>query len=145
MIKNKSWKSYSLSVFFGFLLISLFFFSLIGFLNFSNYDVSFGIFSTDYENNKGLIYYSSFFVGTLRVFLGYSAYLIPLFFLFFGLKKILNFKTNFFFIHLLVFFLGIAALNLFFSALGVDGGVIGSFELKYLNIEYANYLQTAYD
>ena len=56
MIKNKSWKYYSLSVFFGFLLISLFIFSLIGFLNTSNYDVFFGSFSTDYENNKGLIY-----------------------------------------------------------------------------------------
>ena len=141
MIKIKGWKSYSLSVFFGFLLISLFIFSLIGFLNSSNYDVSFGSFSTDYENNKGLIYYSSFFVGTLTVFFGYTAYLVPLFFLFFGIKKILNFKTHFFLIHLLVFFLGIMALDLFLSALGVNGGVIGSFELEYLNIEYSKYFQ----
>ena len=88
-----------------------------------------------------MTYYSSFFSGTLTVFFGYTAYLIPLFFLFIGLKKILNFKTHFFFIHLLVFSLGIASLGLFFSALGFNGGVVGSFELKYLNIEYANYLQ----
>ena len=81
MIKIKTWKSYSLSVFFGLLLISLFIFSLIGFLNFSNDDVFFGSFSTDYENNKGLTYYSSFFFRTLTIFFGYTAYLIPLFFL----------------------------------------------------------------
>ena len=141
MIKIKGWRSYSLSVFFGLLLISLFVLSLIGFINFSNYDVSFGSVSTDHDNNIGLIYYSSFFAGTLTVFFGYTAYLVPLFFLFFGIKKILNFKTHFFLIHLLVFFLGITALDLFLSALGVNGGVIGSFELKYLNIEYSKYFQ----
>ena len=129
MVKIKTWKSYSLSVFFGFLLISLFIFSLLGFINFSNYNVSFGSVSTEYDNNKGLIYYSSFFAGTLSVFFGYTAYLIPLFFLFIGLKKILNFKTHFFFFHLLVFSFGIASLGLFFSALGINGGIIGSFEL----------------
>ena len=141
MIKIKGWKSYFLSVFFGLLLISLFVLSLIGFINFSDYDVAFGSVSTDHDNNIGLIYYSSFFAGTLTVFFGYTSYLVPLFFLFFGIKKILNFKTHFFLIHLLVFFLGITALDSFLSALGVNGGVIGSFGLKYLNIEYSKYFQ----
>ena len=90
MINIKGWKSYSLSVFFGLLLISLFVLSLIGFINFSNYDVAFGSVSTDHDNNIGLIYYSSFFSGTLTVFFGYTSYLVPLFFLFFGIKKILT-------------------------------------------------------
>ena len=85
MIKTRNWKSFSLSVFFGLLLISVFVFTLIGLINFSNYDVSFGNASTNYDNS-GLIYYSSFFIGTLVIFLGYAAYLVPLFFLFFGYK-----------------------------------------------------------
>ena len=68
MINIKGWKSYSLSVFFGLLLISLFVISLIGFINFSNYDVSFGSVSTDHDNNIGLIYYSSFFILKALVF-----------------------------------------------------------------------------
>ena len=140
MIKTRNWKSFSLSVFFGLLLISLFVFTLIGLISFSNYDVSFGNASTNYDNS-GLIYYSSFFIGTLVIFLGYAAYLVPLFFLFFGFKKIFNLKTHFFLIHLLVFFLGIAALNLFISALGANGGLVGSFELKYLSIKYGNFFQ----
>ena len=140
MIKTRNWKSFSLSVFFGLLLISLFVFTLIGLISFSNYDVSFGNASTNYDNS-GLIYYSSFFIGTLVIFLGYAAYLVPLFFLFFGFKKIFNLKTHFFLIHLLVFFLGIAALNLFISALGANGGLVGSFELKYLSIKYGNIFQ----
>ena len=131
-----SLKKYSISIFFGFLLIVFAALISIGFFNHNLNDLAIGSFSSELTFENPIVYYTSYFSGTLLVLFGYSAYLIPVFLIILGIKKIINVRTHFFLLHLIFFILGINLLSLLSVLIGINNTIVGLFGLSFL---YANF------
>ena len=131
-----SLKKYSISIFFGFLLLVFATLIFIGFFNHNLNGFAIGSFSSELTSENPIVYHTSYFSGTLLVLFGYSSYLIPVFLMILGIKKIINIKTHFFLLHLIFFIAGINLLSLLSVLFGINNTVVGLFELSFL---YANF------
>ena len=127
-----------MSLFFGFFFLVLAALISVGFFVHELNDLAFGSISSGHNKENLIFYYASYFSGTLLVFIGYSSYLIPVFFMILGIKKIFNINTNFFVIHLISLVFGIAFVCLLMALLGLNISVVGLLELNFL---YNNFYQ----
>ena len=139
MFKTRNLKKYSISLLFGILFLVVSVLISMGFFNHQLNDFAFGSFSSELSKNNLIVYYTSYFSGTLLALFGYSSYLIPVFFIIFGIKKIINIKTNFFFIHLIFLILGISLLSLLMIFFRFDTNIIGLFGINFI---YTNLYET---
>ena len=86
---------------FGLILLAIFILLTLSSISYSEFDPYFGYTGkTNYINNN-LGFVGAYYAGTLEKFVGKLQFLIPIFFLIFGIKKIIGIKTNFFFFHFL--------------------------------------------
>ena len=129
MSKSKNLRSYFVSFFTGIVLILISIFIGLGmfFLINSGFDLS-PKETTDYRIGK----YSISFGALLFVFFGHASYIIPVFFLIFGFKKIFAIKTNFFLLHFFSFIVSVFFIDFILSVFNSNGGLIGDTLFKFL-------------
>ena len=141
MFNYGNFKSFSVKIFLGlfFLLLSLFLFASLASHSLS--DPGFGVAINSYSvlNWIGLpgAYISSF----AFVFLSYSAYLVPVFFLITSLKFLLGFKNRFIFLKITSLLIGIFILNLSLTMFKLDESIVGSFAVNLLYNFYYEYFE----
>ena len=141
MFNYGNFKSFSIKIFLGlfFLLLSLFLFA--SFASHNSGDPGFGIAinSNTILNWGGLpgAYISSF----AFVFLSYSAYLFPTFFLVTSLKFMLGFNNRFILLKITSLFLGIFILNLSLTMIELDESISGSLAFNLLNEFFYEYFK----
>ena len=122
--------------FIGLLFVVFFCFSLVSLVSLSNYDPYYGNFSSNEKINNFLGYSGSYFAGSIFAFIGLSSYLIPFYFLIYGLKKIIGIKTGLFFLRSLIFFFSIFLLCFLLNYWSLTSGVIGNFSFEIINTNF---------
>ena len=141
MNKSKSLRPYLISFFTGiiFVLISIFIgFGLIIIIN-NGFDLS-----LKETVGYGIGRYSGGFGALLFIFFGHASYIIPIFFLIFGFKKIFVIRTNFFLLHFFSFILSIFFIDFILSIFNFNGGLIGDTSLKFLEKNNTMLLQNKF-
>ena len=130
-------RSFFISRIFGLLLIAIGITTTLSLLSYSENDPTFGSVSTSADINNFLGFYGAYIAGLLIVSLSFLGYLVPIFFLIAGYKKILGLKYNLFVIRTLSFIFGILLITIPVSFLKYNSGIIGAF-LNEFYIEFLN-------
>ena len=110
-------RSFFISRIFGLLLIAIGITTILSLVTYSVNDPTFGSVSTSVEIDNFLGVYGAYISGLLIISLSILCYLIPIFFLVAGCRKILGFKYDLFIIRALFFIFGILLITIPFSSL----------------------------
>ncbi len=127
MFKLNNFKSFIISRILGLIYLiiaALLFVSLVGF---NEYDVTFGNVNSSLKTLNYLGIYGAYISGFLLVFLHYSSYFIPIFFLIVGIKSIFGIKYKNFFVRALSLLIGVCILNLSLAFANIDTSLLGKF------------------
>ena len=141
MFNYGNFRSFSIKIFLGlfFLLLSLYLFA--SFVSHNPNDPGFGIeINSNTAFNWGGLpgaYTSSF----AFVFLSYSAYFIPIFFMITSIKFLLGFNNKYILLKISSLFIGIFILNLSLTMFRLDESIVGSFAVNLLYDFYYEYFK----
>ncbi len=137
-------RSFFISRIFGLLLIAIGITTILSLVTYSVNDPTFGSVSTSAEIDNFLGVYGAYISGLLIISLSILCYLIPIFFLIAGYRKILGFKYDLFIIRALFFIFGILLITIPFSFLKYNSGIIGVFLNEFYIIYLSKYFLNFY-
>ena len=129
---------------FGLILFTIFVILSVSTFSYSELDPYFGYTGANDNINNLLGEFGAYYSGTLDKFIGKLQYLIPLFFLIIGTKKIIGIKTGFFFFHFLSFVVSMALLSLLINLLTNKSGQLGIKIFDILKINFSYVLENNY-
>ncbi len=127
MPKLDNLKSFVISRILGLIYLVIAVLLFVSLMGFNKYDATFGNVDSSLKTLNYLGVYGAYISGFLLVFLHYSSYLIPFFFLVVGIKSIFGIKYKNLFVRVISLLIGVCILNLSLAFVNIDTSIIGKF------------------
>ena len=126
----------------SFIIVSIL--SIISLISHSNLDPGFGILGNKANILNIMGFFGAYYSSFMFVIFGLSSYLISIFFLIFGFKKIIFSSKKIFLLNFLILMIGVVSLNLSVSMSGIKYSLIGSFSMDVLENILNEYFYSPY-
>ena len=130
MSKLKKIRIFFYEKIFGVFLLSIFVFSSLSSFSFSELDPHLGYTGVGEKINNLMGIFGSYYTGTLESLIGNLQYLLPVFFLIAGVKKIVGVKTNLIFVRFFSFLISITILSVLFNVFNIQSIYLGKIILE---------------
>ena len=126
---------------FGIILLGIFAFLSLSSFSYSTNDPHFSYTGSGEKINNLMGKFGAYYSGTVQELIGSLQFLIPLFFLITGVKKIIGVKTGYTIIHFLSFSISIVFLSLLSNLLTNEINQLGTIIVEIININFLNFFE----